>query len=187
VKTGTKHTDEKLRELILHICIRSEDDEAFGAVKLNKLLFFSDFLAYLRLRKAITGQDYQKLEHGPAPRRMLPVLEQMEQRGAIKQRANDFYGMEQMRTIALEKPDLSKFTAEEIALVDTVLAHFRGKTAKQVSDESYQFLGCEVAERGEIIPYPVALVAKREVTEQDRKIAKELAPVVRECLSRNAA
>ncbi len=158
MKTGTKHTDEKLRELILHICIRSEDDEAFGAVKLNKLLFFSDFLAYLRLRKAITGQDYQ-----------------------------DFYGMEQMRTIALEKPDLSKFTAEEIALVDTVLAHFRGKTAKQVSDESYQFLGCEVAERGEIIPYPVALVAKREVTEQDRKIAKELAPVVRECLSRNAA
>src|SRR6266487_3415423 len=52
----TTRADEKLRELILHICIRSEDDEAFGAVKLNKLLFFSDFHAFLRLGKPITGQ-----------------------------------------------------------------------------------------------------------------------------------
>jgi hypothetical protein len=182
----TTRTDGKLRELILHICIRSEDDEAFGAVKLNKLLFFSDFLAYLRLGKAITEQDYQKLDHGPAPRRMLPIIRQMEQRGAIRQRPNEFYGMEQTRTIALEKPDLSKFTAEEIAFVDTVLAHFRGKTAKQVSDESHQFLGWELAEQGETIPYPVALIGRRELTEQDRSIAKELAPVA-ERLSRNAA
>jgi hypothetical protein len=184
---GTAQTDEKLRELILHICIRSEDDEAFGAVKLNKLLFFSDFLAYLRLGKAITGQDYQKLDHGPAPHRMLPILKQMEQRSAIRQRPNEFYGMEQTRTVALERPDLSKFTAEEIALVDTVIAHFRGKTARQVSDESHQFLGWEVAEQGEIIPYPVALIGKRKVTEQDHRIAKELAPLARERLSRNAA
>ena len=182
----TTRIDEKLRELILHICIRSEDDEAFGAVKLNKLLFFSDFLAYLRLGKAITGQNYQKLDHGPAPRRMLPILKRMEQQGTIRQRPNEFYGLEQTRTIALEKPDLSKFTAEEIALVDTIVAHFRGKTACQVSDESHQFLGWEVAEKGETIPYPVALIGRRGPTEQDHKIAKELAPVA-ERLSRNAA
>ena len=179
-------SDEKLSELILHICIRSEDDEAFGAVKLNKLLFFSDFLAYLRLGRAITGQDYQKLDHGPAPRRMLPILKRMEQRSAIRQRPNEFYGMEQTRTIALEEPDLSKFTAEEIALVDTVVAHFRGKTACQVSDESHQFLGWELAEKGETIPYPVALIGRRELTAQDHRIAKELASVA-ERLSRNAA
>ena len=79
-------TVEKLRGLILHICIRSEDDEAFGAVKLNKLLFFSDFLAFVRLGKAITGQEYQKLDHGPAPRRMLLVIREMERSGVIRQR-----------------------------------------------------------------------------------------------------
>jgi uncharacterized phage-associated protein len=183
----TTRADEKLRGLILHICIRSEDDEAFGAVKLNKLLFFSDFLAFVRLGKAITGQEYQKLDHGPAPRRMLPVIREMERSGVIRQRSNDFYGMEQTRTIALEKPDLSKFTAEEIALVDTVVAHFRRKTAQQVSDESHQFLGWEVAGPGETIPYEVALIGTREPTERDRKMAKELAPVARERLSRNAA
>src|SRR5437773_2645680 len=111
----TSGADEKFRELILLICIRSEGDEAFGAVKLNNLLFFTDFLAFARQGKPLTEQEYQKLEHGPAPRRMLPVLKRMEQKGEIRQRPNDFYSLEQMRTVALEEPDLSKFTAEQIA------------------------------------------------------------------------
>jgi hypothetical protein len=31
-------------------------------VKLNKLLFFSDFTAYLLFGESITGQEYQKLD-----------------------------------------------------------------------------------------------------------------------------
>ncbi len=30
---------DKLRELVLYICAASEGDEAFGSIKLNKLLF----------------------------------------------------------------------------------------------------------------------------------------------------
>ena len=58
---------EKLRELILYICRASESDEAFGKVKLNKLLFFSDFSAYVDLGQSITRQDYKKLKQGPVP------------------------------------------------------------------------------------------------------------------------
>src|SRR5215467_9574991 len=65
--------DEKFKELILYIASHSEDDPAFGATKLNKLLFFADFITYLRLGHPITGQEYQRLENGPAPRRMLPA------------------------------------------------------------------------------------------------------------------
>jgi hypothetical protein len=57
---------EKLRELILHVARRSEGDIAFGVTKLNKLLFFIDFLACLRFGKPITGEEYQKLDNGPA-------------------------------------------------------------------------------------------------------------------------
>src|SRR5687767_3702503 len=83
--------DSKLAELILFIAHRSECDERFGAVKLNKLLFFSDFLAYGRLGSSITGQDYQKLQHGPAPRKLLPVVREMEESGDFAWKERDGY------------------------------------------------------------------------------------------------
>src|SRR5258708_19742785 len=62
--------DRKLAELILFISERSEGDPRFGAGKLNKLLFYSDFGAYRLFGKSITGQQYQNLSNGPAPRRL---------------------------------------------------------------------------------------------------------------------
>lgn len=50
---------DKLRELVLYVCTASEGDESFGSVKLNKLLFYSDFLSYLQHGIPITGQEYQ--------------------------------------------------------------------------------------------------------------------------------
>jgi hypothetical protein len=45
---------KKLQELILYVAKMSEGDPAFGAIKLNKLLFYSDFRAFLDARKSIT-------------------------------------------------------------------------------------------------------------------------------------
>src|SRR2546425_884388 len=78
--------DEKLAEMILHIAQLSEGDEPFGATKLNKILFYCDFLSYLYHGKPITGQEYQKLPNGPAPRRLVPVLQYLESVQDIKQR-----------------------------------------------------------------------------------------------------
>ena len=57
-----KPDDNKLRELVLYIAVLSEGDPAFGKVKLNKLLFFADFTAYLSFGKPITGHEYQKTQ-----------------------------------------------------------------------------------------------------------------------------
>ncbi len=52
--------DIKLRELVLYLATLSEGDATFGKVKLNKLLFYADFNAYLKFGKPITGHEYQK-------------------------------------------------------------------------------------------------------------------------------
>ena len=67
----------KLQELILYIARRSEDDRHFGANKLNKLLFYSDFLAYAKTGRSFTGAPYERLEHGPAPRGLAAALEEL--------------------------------------------------------------------------------------------------------------
>ena len=52
---------EKLQELILYVAKVSEGDPTFGLVKLNKILFFSDFRHFLDTGQSITGQEHQKL------------------------------------------------------------------------------------------------------------------------------
>src|SRR6266849_8660441 len=93
--------NEKFRELILFMAEKSEGDRPFGAIKLNKLLFYADFLAFLTLGKAITWQPYQKLENGPAPRRLLPVASEMEEEEVIAYTERDYYGKRQRRMLAL--------------------------------------------------------------------------------------
>src|SRR6266852_5368152 len=74
--------DKQLGELMLYVAAKCEGLRSFGAVKLNKILFYADFLAYDRLGRSITGAVYQKLRYGTAVKRLLAgrgrVLEQKE-------------------------------------------------------------------------------------------------------------
>lgn len=60
--------ERKMRELALYLTAKSEKDLHFSPAKLNKLLFYCDFVAYLQLGCSITGYSYQKLPSGPAPK-----------------------------------------------------------------------------------------------------------------------
>lgn len=148
----------KFRELLLFICHRSEGDKPFGAVKLNKLLFYSDFLAFLKFGEPITGHRYQKLRNGPAPRALLPVLQELEDADAVATAEHDYYGRPQKRTCALRDADLNAFTAEEIALVTEIIDECWGKNATHMSLMSHRFVGWKLAEVGEDIPYEVSAV-----------------------------
>jgi Protein of unknown function (DUF4065) len=113
--------DRKLQELLLYISWMCEGDPTFGAAKLNKILFASDFRAYVHLGASITGHEYRALEQGPAPRRLVPLREELTKDGALVIRERDFYGRRQSQTIPLRVPDLTGFTPQEIAIVDRVI------------------------------------------------------------------
>jgi hypothetical protein len=173
--------DDKFRELVLFLAEKSTGDRPFGAIKLNKLLFYVDFIAYLTLGEAVTNHKYQKLENGPAPRAFLPLTKKMEQKGEIAYRVENYFGKEKRRMVALRDPDLSGFSGEEVALIDNVVAEFWGKNATEMSEMSHEFIGWKLAEIGEDIPYDVALVravpANKKMEEYGvelRSLAKEL-------------
>src|SRR5262245_25543654 len=100
---------EKFRELILYIASQCEKDKSWNATKLNKILFYSDFIAFRTMGGAITGAEYFALEKGPAPKPLMPVREEMIEAGdlAIEKRTV------QHRPVALREPDYSLFTAQE--------------------------------------------------------------------------
>jgi hypothetical protein len=140
----------------------------FGAIKLNKLLFFADFLCYARTGKAITGEEYQALEHGPAPRRLKPLLTEMRKGGAVAIRPRELGGYIQNRIFALREPILEKFTTGEIALVSDLVGRFWNMTAADISKLSHGFVGWHSARLGETIPYSCTLLGSREPTPEER-------------------
>ncbi len=170
--------DEKLRELVLLIATLSEGDEPFGKTKLNKLAFYADFLAYLNFGKSITGHEYFHLPEGPAPRKLLALMpafrKPAEQDPDMAVRVRDYHGWKLERPLALRAPNTKKFLPEEIKLVEDLVKRHRGKSAREMSEKSHQFIGWILTRNGETIPYTSALVGLREPTEEERKIGLAL-------------
>jgi hypothetical protein len=170
-----KQDDTRLAELILYISDKCERDEYFGAVKLNKILFFADFLYYQRRGRSITGQEYQRLKNGPAPRRLMPVRSDLERDGdvVVKKRFTPG-GYEQARTVAVREPDLRMFAGDEIAMVDFVITELWNHTASEASDLSHTLTGWKLAENGDTIPYETVFLSERELTTDEAEYAREL-------------
>ena len=168
--------DQRFKELVLYICERSANDPKFGATKLNKTLYFGDFLAYAERGAPITGFEYQKLPNGPAPRRMLPIRDEMVKDGTLAiQPVRLVSGRVQERPVNLRSAQLNLFTPEQIALVDAIIEALRDATAEEVSELSHRMVGWKVVAQNETIPYETIFVSDEPLTEADIERGKELA------------
>jgi Protein of unknown function (DUF4065) len=150
--------DRKMRELILYLATRSEEDPRFSATKLNKLLFYCDFTAYRKLGQSITGHSYQKLPFGPAPKAVLPLLDQMKRDRDCSESERDYFGLRQRRIQPERPPRREVFSEEELALADQILAELWENSAAEVSDLSHDFIGWKAADLNEVIPYETVFV-----------------------------
>ena len=150
-------SDSKMKELILYVATASADDAKFGAVKLNKLLFYSDFLSFLRRGKSITNQQYFAIAEGPAPRRLIPIRKEMERCRDISVRKINRFGFVQHRIEAMRPPDYTQLESEDVAIASSVIHELRDMSAKDVTRTSHKFAGWSVAfeqgGEGTEIPY----------------------------------
>jgi len=165
-----KPRQNKFKELILYVAKVCSDDPTFGATKLNKILFFSDFFAFRKHNKSITGATYQKLEHGPAPKCLLPVQRELLRDRSLAIQEINRYGLKQKRPVALREADLNVFDASEIAVVHEVIRALWGVSAAETSELSHGFWW-HIANTGEVIPIEVSLVeipSEVSATEIDR-------------------
>ncbi|MGA8641759.1 MAG: Panacea domain-containing protein [Candidatus Binatus sp.] len=175
------HPDERLRELILYIAEKCADDPAFNATKLNKILFYSDFVSYSKTGTPITGAAYKALEHGPAPKRLVPVRNSMIDAGELDIKKIPKFAYSRHQYVALRRSNLDKFfRPSDIALVDELIQMFWGKSAQVVSEFSHHRLWkiARGANNNEgLIPYEAMFISDDPPTEADATRAKELAAI----------
>lgn len=164
---------EKFKALVHYICHMADHDE-LGAVKLNKILWFSDMVTYINRGKSMTGSVYIKRQFGSVPKDILQALDELSAGEKMIIRDVPFFGNTKREYISLAEPDIDRFDASEISLVANIMHHIcHHHTAGSISDATHDIIW-GLAGMGEEIPYCAIYGAQLgEITEEDIQWGKE--------------
>ena len=122
----------RLKNLLLYVL--GQMRETFQT-KMNKVLFYIDFLSYRERGMAISGLSYQAIDFGPVPKRwdrVYSVFDEVEQQFRMVQ------GQECVSLQAGGVADMSEFLAEELAIIDEVCGRLRAMSSRAVSKLSHE-------------------------------------------------
>ena len=163
---------DKFKRLVHYVIWRAGKRDWFGAVKLNKVLWFSETKCFALTGKSITGACYIREKWGPVPKAIMPVRGELEREGAIRvwKQGNT------ERATASASPDMSSFTRDEMAIVDWWVEHIATyETAGSISEKSHDYTW-SIAEMGEELPMVATFATRiREPNNEELAWGKEIA------------
>lgn len=129
--------------------------------KLNKLMFYADFLNFKRREKSITGSRYIHWPYGPCPEDFQQLLSQMELSHSInieETMTKDGHAAEVITAIQYFSEDV--LTTEEILIIDEVCKKLGAKNSKELTDLSHSEKGYTLTKPREAISYEYAKFLK---------------------------
>jgi uncharacterized phage-associated protein len=175
VARGGEFNRSKFEQLILYIATRLGPEAALGRVKLAKLLVLSDFVAFARLGETMTGATYEKWEHGHLPHELVMTEKDLLDSGLLRQETVDYYGKPLKHTTAIQDPDMSEFSEDELGIIEGVLKRYGHESASYLRRLSHEEPGWILAEDREAIPPFTLFLSKEGPTAGDIRRGEELA------------
>ncbi|MDZ4784861.1 MAG: Panacea domain-containing protein [bacterium] len=155
--TGKRKFDlDRLIQMILFFTRYGE-----WKTKLNKLLFYADFLSYHNLSNSISGTRYVRGSYGPIPDHYQQLFAALLESGQLQAReefSQDDKPIEKL--IAKENFDRFIFSKKEIQILEYVYQYFKDKTAREVVDISHEEPAFRDTEDGDPISYLAATTLK---------------------------
>ena len=123
---------DKLKNILLFYI--DKGDGVFFT-KMNKLLFYTDFLAYRMMGRGMTGLSYKAIAYGPVPLRwdrIYSFYDEISQE--IVQYSDGRAGTKLVSNIL---PDRTEFRDNELKILEYVYERFKKETPKQISETSH--------------------------------------------------
>jgi uncharacterized phage-associated protein len=174
VAGGIEFDQAKFDELIVYIARRLPPEAALGRVKLAKLLMHSDFTAFVRLGRPITGATYEKWEHGHLPKELLLAERDLQSDGSIAEADTDYFGRRLRRVTAKRDPVMADFTEDELAIIEGALRLYGHESASYLSRLSHEEPGWFLTAYNAEIPYESALISRQLPTEAEVEYFRHL-------------
>lgn len=140
----------------------SEKLEPFKT-KMNKLLFYADFVMFRDYGHGISGLQYKAIDRGPVPNRFQSLFEDIAINGKITISAIQFpnYIGEQFKANPQNPFNKDLFTENEIATLEKIVEKFKDSTTNDIVDISHQELAwLENEKEKNIISYRYAFDLK---------------------------
>ena len=122
----------RLKNLLLYVL--NQMGETFQT-KMNKVLFYIDFLSFRERGIAISGLTYQAIEFGPVPQRWDRIYSAFDE---VQEQLRLVQGQECMSMVAGGEADMSAFSADEMAVIDTVCEKMKKLTSRTATKLSHE-------------------------------------------------
>ena len=123
---------DKLKNVMIAIIERSKE---VWCTKMNKLLFYVDFLSFRERGMAMTGLTYRAIDYGPVPEKWNKVYSQFDDIQQVLQQIGNYEG-----TILQTKSHIDNevLTEEEIKIIDIVCNKFGNYSSQAISTISHE-------------------------------------------------
>jgi len=144
---------DKFKEVFLYIIDKVGSKPNIGETVVYKLLYFIDFNFYEKYEEQLIGAQYIKNRYGPTPVEFAKIIDQMMNNQEVEKVKSKYFEHPQTKYLPLRKPDLSKLTAEELAVIEDVLNKLSDMNATQISNYSHDDIPWKTAKEGKMIEY----------------------------------
>ena len=145
----------RLKNIMLYILNRCDE---VWCTKMNKLLFYTDFMSYRERGMAMSGLSYRAIDFGPVPERWDRVYSEFPEVRQELRQVGDFVGSV---LIASEEPDYTMFTDAELKVLDSICTHFSKMSSREISRISHdEDAWLNHHEKHEQIPFDDAYMIK---------------------------
>ncbi len=124
---------EKLSEMVVFFASFVEP----FVTKLNKLLFYTDFLHYKYEAESISGTRYRAIDKGPVPNNYNSIYDFMKSNESIDIIEKEYDWGYSKKFVAIRDFDKSLFTNLELEILDKVKTKFDKMSTRQVVDYSH--------------------------------------------------
>jgi len=156
--SGFKEYDlEKLKNMILYLVKRLD---GVLKTKLNKLIWYCDFLYFKENSVSITGAQYVRITLGQVPDHYELIFANMIHEGFLSESEIPYQTKDGEKIgeeyTALIEPDESLFSEKETQVMDFIADTFREDTSTSIKEKAHQETAYLKCEDGDIISYEYA-------------------------------
>lgn len=148
-----QHNYLKFKEVLIYILSKVGAQPNIGQTVLYKLLYFCDFDYYEKYEEQMIGATYIKNKFGPTPLEFSKLVKEMQSEGELVEIDNKYFEFKQKKYLPTREADLSRLNANEIRLINEVMARLAHFNAQQISEYSHEDIPWKYSEMGKIIDY----------------------------------